>query len=76
MKICMYSVSQKMLLKDMCDFFNPKNVTIGSSIDQNKKLPSYWPISEKTLFFNGKLSLVIQNTNFSCKMGIFWPMSQ
>ena len=31
----------------MCDFFNPKNVTIGSGVDQNKKLPSFCPIGQK-----------------------------
>ena len=25
-------------------------------------------------FFNGKLSTVIENSKFSCKMSIFWPM--
>ena len=37
--------------------FNPKNATIGSSIDQNKKSPSFWPIGQKIPFFNGNMSL-------------------
>ena len=57
-------------------FFNPKNVTIGSGVDQNKKLPSFWPIGQKMPFFIVKLSLAIENSKFSCKMSIFWPMGQ
>ena len=38
--IVIYSVSQKMFIKDMCSF-NPKNITNGSSVDQNTKLPSF-----------------------------------
>ena len=30
-----------------CVIFNPKNVTIGSGVDQNKNLPSFWPIGQK-----------------------------
>ena len=56
--------------------FNPKNDNIGSSIDQNKKLPSFWPIGQKLPFFNGKFSPGIKNSKFSCKMSIFWPMGQ
>ena len=39
-----------------------KNVTIGYGVDQNKKLPSFWPIGQKILYFNGKLSQVIENS--------------
>ena len=57
-------------------FFNPKNITIGSGVDQNKKSPSFWSIGQKMPFFIGKLSLAIENSKFSCKMSIFWPMGQ
>ena len=30
----------------MCDFLSLK---IGSSVDQNKKSPSFWPIGQKML---------------------------
>ena len=42
----------------------------------NKKSPSFWPICQKPLFLNGKLSPVIQTSNFSCKISISWPMVQ
>ena len=57
-------------------FFNPRNVTIGSGVDQNKKSQSFWPIGQKLPFFNGKFSPDIQNSKFSCKMSIFWPIGQ
>ena len=57
-------------------FFNPKNVTIGSSVDQNKESLSFWPIGQKLPFFNGKFSLAIKKSKFSCKMSFFWPMGQ
>ena len=44
------SVSKKTHFKEMCDF-NPKKVTIGSGVDQNKKLPSFWPIGQKNDLF-------------------------
>ena len=45
------------------DFFNPKNVSIGTGEDQNKKLPSLLSIGKKN--FNGKLSLAIEKYAFS-----------
>ena len=58
-------VFQKHFLR-RCVIFNPKNVTICSGLDQNKKSPSFWPIGLE--FF-----LAIKN---SCKMSFFWPMGQ
>ena len=52
----------------MYDFFNPKNVTIGSGVDQNKKLLSFWPIGQKLPHFNVKFFLAIKNSKFTCKM--------
>ena len=57
-------------------FFNPKNVTIDSGVDQNKKSPYFWSIGQKMPLFSGKLSLAIENSKFSFKMSIFWPMGQ
>ena len=57
-------------------FFNPKKVTIGSGVDQNKKSPSFWPIGQKLPFFNGKISLAIRKFKFLCNMSIFWSMGQ
>ena len=45
-----YRASKKTHLKEMCDFFNPKNVTNVSGDDQNKKLPSLWTIGQKLTF--------------------------
>ena len=42
----------------MCDFFNP--VTIGTGIDQNKKLPSFWPIGPKMPIWNEELPSKIE----------------
>ena len=59
-----YRASKKTHLKEMCDFFNPKNVTNGSGVDQKQKIAIYFKfqllISQKIPFLNGKLSLVIQ----------------
>ena len=44
-------------------FFNPEYVTIGSGIDQNKKI---------TIFFTHWS----ENAHFTLKKGIFWPMGQ
>ena len=54
--------------------FNPKNVTIDSSINQNKS-PSFRPIGQKCSFYMRNHSFEWQN-NFLLKMGIFWPMGQ
>ena len=45
-------------------FFNPKNVTAGSGVDQNKK----------KLLENFEFSMA--SNNFPLKKGIFWPMGQ
>ena len=66
--------SNKKRLLRRCLIFNPKNVTIGSCVDRNKKLPSFWPIGPKLPFFNGKFSLAIENSKLSCEISIFWPM--
>ena len=49
--------------------FNPKNVTIGSGIDQNKKLPSFWPIGQKMLILHEKLEFLM--IIFHWKIAIF-----
>ena len=42
-----------------------------------KTSPSFWHIFQKSLhFFNGKFSLIIQKSIFSCKMRIFWFMGK
>ena len=46
---------KKTHLKEMCDFFNPKNVTFCSSVDQTKRLPSLWPNGKKIPFFNWEI---------------------
>ena len=47
-----YSASQKFFVKDICDK-TPKKCyqCIGSSIDQNTKLQTFWPIGQITKFF-------------------------
>ena len=55
----------------MCDFFNPKNVTIGSGVDQNKKSPSFWPIGQKMLILHGNLEFLMPGENFPLKRSIF-----
>ena len=56
--------------------FNPKNVTIGSGIDQNKKSPSFWPIGQKMLILHENFEFSMARNNFPMKKGIFWPMGQ
>ena len=56
--------------------FNPKNVTIGSGIDQNKKLPSLWPIGQKMLILHENLEFLMPGDNFPLKKGNFLPMGQ
>ena len=43
----------------MCDLFNPKNVTIASGVDQNKKLPSFRPIGQKMLILHENLEFLM-----------------
>ena len=57
-------------------FFNPKNVTIGSGVDQNKKLPSFWHICQKMLISHENLKFLMPGENFPLKTFNFWPMSQ
>ena len=51
----------------MCDF-NPKKVTIGSGVDQNKKLPSFWLIGQKMLILH---EFLMPGENFPLKKGNF-----
>ena len=60
----------------MCDFFNPKNVTIDSGVDQNKKLPLFWLIGQKMLNFHENLEFSMPGDNFPLKKGNFLPMGQ
>ena len=57
-------------------FFNPKNATIGSGVDQNKKLPSFWPIGLKMLILHENLEFLMPGENFPLKKVNFWPMGQ
>ena len=57
-------------------FFNPKNVTIGSGVDQNKKSPSFWPIGQKMLILHENLEFLMPGENFPLKKVNFWPMGQ
>ena len=57
-------------------FFNPKNVTIGSSVDQYKKSPSFWPIGEEMLILHENLELLMAKENFPLKKGNFWAIGQ
>ena len=45
-----YWVFKKTHLKEMCDFLTLK--IIGTSIDQNKKSPSFWPNGQKMLILH------------------------
>ena len=56
--------------------FNPKNVTIGSGVDQNKKSPSFWPIGQKMLILHENLEFLMAREKFPLKKGNFWPMGQ
>ena len=49
-------------------FFNPKNVTTGSSIDQNQKLPSFWPIGQKCPFSMENSLLPLKTLNSHVKL--------
>ena len=49
----------KKLPKEMYDYSTLKMLPlIGSGVDKNIKLPSFRPIAQKPLFFNGKNSHV------------------
>ena len=62
-----------MLRKEMRDFY-PKNVSNSSVVvDQNKKSASFSPIGRKIPL---KWKLSHDNSKFSCKMSIFWPMGK
>jgi len=50
-------VFKKTHLKEMADFCNPKNVTIGSRVDQTQKTPSFNPIGQKSPILNENLVL-------------------
>ena len=58
-------------------FFNPKNVTIGSGVDQNKKLPSFWPIGQKMLILHENLEFLMPGS-MGQKDGdiLFWSMPE
>ena len=49
--IVCYRVFKKPHLKEMCIFLNPENVSIGSGVNQNKKLPSFYPLVRKCSFY-------------------------
>ena len=53
--------------------FNPKNVTIGSGVDQNKKSPSFWPIGQKMLNLHENLEFSMAKKNFPLKRAITSP---
>jgi len=55
----------------MCDFFNTKNVTIGSGVDQNKKSSSFWHIGQRMLNLHAKFDFKMTRTNFPLKKGSF-----
>ena len=57
-------------------FFNSKNITSGSSVDQYKKTPSFWPIGQKMLILHENLELSMARENFPLKKATFWQMSQ
>ena len=44
-----------------------KKITIGSSVDQNKKLPNIFDPLVKNALFNGKFPLAIENSKISCE---------
>ena len=60
----------------MSDFFNSKNVTIGSGIDQNKKSTSFWAIGQQMHILHDNFEFSMTRDNFLPKKGIFWPMCQ
>ena len=43
---------------------NPKNVTIGSGIDQNKKLPDFLPIGQKIFILHENLEFLMAKKHF------------
>ena len=53
-------------------FLNPKNVTTGSGIDQNKKSPSFWPIGQKMLILHENLEFLMPGENFPLKKVNFY----
>ena len=71
-----YRVSQKNAFYGYVWFFKPKNITIGSGVDQNKKSPSFGPIGQKMLILLENFEFSMARDNFPLKRGIFWPMDQ
>ena len=56
---------------DDYDFFNPYMLPLALALTKITIFILHC-IGQTPLFFNGKLCPVIQNLNFSCKMGIFF----
>ena len=71
-----YSVSKKNASEGDVWFFNPKNVTIDSVVDQNKKSPSFWPIGQKILILHENLEFLMPGENLPLKKVNFWPRDQ
>ena len=61
------------MFKKTCVIFYPKNVDIGSNVDQNKKMPSFWPIGQKTSILHDK---IVIKTIFYVIWVVFLPMDQ
>ena len=59
----------------MCDFIT-LNVTNGSGVNQNKKLPSFWPIGQNMLILHDNWEFLMARENFPLKKGNFLPFGQ
>ena len=66
-KISIWTLLQGESKKGDVGFFNPKNVTIGSGVDQNKKSPSFLPIYQKMLILHENLEFLMPGENFPLK---------
>ena len=66
---------KKTLLKEMNDFLTLKMLPLALALIKRKNCHLFDTFVTHALF-NGKFSLAIRNSKFSCKMGIFWPMGQ
>ena len=59
-----------MIVKEMCDF-NPKNVTIGSGIEQNKNRHLFDPMVRNPSFSRGNCSLSFKTLISHVKWAFF-----
>ena len=60
----------------MYDFLTLKMLPLALALIKTKNCHLFWPTVSTMPFFNGKFSLAIKNSKFTCKMSILWQMGQ